>query len=400
MSTDTKATEKRKHGRILLICPQAFLINRGTPLSILIILQALTELGYSVDMVTTHLGENRHIDQVKIHRIPRIPFLNNMPAGPSMAKFIIMPFIFMLSLSLLIRRKYGFIVSLEDGALYGKAFRRLFGIKHIAKIESLPTARYPPGTFPNKLLGIYENLIFSSADVLLPMLATEEEYIRSKIKEGNQKIEVIEAMPAFTKEVVSAQRVEELRRQFGLTEDDVVILWIGNLANYQGASLLHDTVSIMSSAGQENPIDKQCKFLVTGKEDETRKLFKSEHHENLILFEPEISDMPDLVALGDVCLSFRNGDIGFPSKVLVFMRAGKPTVAVNTRSHGCHLTHGENSYLIGYDKNQAAEAIRALASDKAERQRIGQSAKRYFDREFSWEKYRQGWKTAISYVES
>lgn len=399
MNTEIHTVATRKYGRILLICPQAFLVNSGTPLSILIILQALTELGYSVDMVTTHIGEDRHFDQVEIHRIPRIPFLSDIPSGPSVAKFLIMPFMFVRSLSLLIRREYSFIVSLEDGALYGKIFRRLFGKKHIARIESLPTSRYPPGTFLNKLMGFYENLIFFSADVLLPLLATEEEYVRSKIKDGNQKIVLIEAMPAFTKETVSHERVKELRRQFDYTESDVVILWIGNLADYQGASLLHDTVCAMSSAGQSNSVDKHCKFLVTGKEEETRELFKGEHHDNLILFEPEIRDMPNLVALGDVCLSFRNGDIGFPSKVLVFLRAGKPTVAVNTRSHGCHLTHGENSYLIEYDECQAAEAIRALASDKAERQRIGQNAKRYFDREFSWEKYRQGWKTAISYVE-
>jgi glycosyltransferase involved in cell wall biosynthesis len=400
MNTTKNAVSKRKRERILLICPQPFLVNRGTPLSILIILQALTELGYSVDVVTTHIGEDRHVDEVEIHRIPRIPFLRSMPSGPSVGKFLIMPFMFFRSLSLLIRRRYSFIVSLEDGALYGKIFRRLFGKKHIARIESLPTGGYPPGTFLNKLMGYYENLVFSGADVLLPLLATEAEYVRSKVKDGNQKIVVIEAMPAFTKEVVSRGRVEELRQQFDYKESDVVILWIGNLASYQGASLLHDTVRAMSFAGHANPVDKHCKFLVTGKEEALRELFKGEHHGNLILFEPEISDMPNLVALGDVCLSFRNGDIGFPSKVLVFLRAGKPTVAVNTRSHGCHLTHGENSYLIEYDERQAAEAIRALASDKAERQRIGQNAKRYFDRNFSWERYRQGWKAAIAYVES
>ncbi len=178
MHTEIKLVAKRKYGRILLICPQAFLVNSGTPLSILIILQALTELGYSVDMVTTHIGEDRHIDQVEIHRIPRIPFLSDMPSGPSVAKFLIMPFMFVRSLSLLIRREYSFIVSLEDGALYGKIFRRLFGKKHIARIESLPTGRYPPGTFLNKLMGFYENLVFSGADVLLPMLATEKEYVR------------------------------------------------------------------------------------------------------------------------------------------------------------------------------------------------------------------------------
>jgi len=395
----TRRDTATKPQRILLICPQPFLVNSGTPLSILIILQALTELGYAVDMVTTHIGEDREVDDVEIHRIPRIPFLRRMSSGPSIAKFLIMPSMFATSFSLLIRRDYDFIVSLEDGALYGRLFRRLFGKKHIAKIESLPTGRNLPGTLSHRMMGLYENVVFSGADVLLPLLAIEDEYVRSKTKD-DQKTVVIEAMPAFREETVSIERVDQLRRQFLFEEGDIVILWIGNLAAYQGASLLRDTVVAMNGDREANATNNRCKFLVLGKDEETHRLFEGVSYDNLTLFEPAIQDMPNFVALGDVCLSFRNHDIGFPSKVLVFLRAGKPIVAVKTRSHGCHLTDGENSYLIDYDQGEAADAIRALASDEAERQRVGENARQYFERVFSWEKYRQGWKTAIGYVES
>jgi glycosyltransferase involved in cell wall biosynthesis len=388
-----------KNGRVLLICPQPFLINRGTPLSILIILQAITELGYSVDMITTHLGEDRDIDNVEIHRIPPIPFLRKMPPGLSVAKFLIMPFMFICSLSLLLRRKYSFIVSLEDGALYGGIFRRLFGKKHIFKIESLPTDHFAPGSFHHKLMGLYEYLVFSGADVLLPTMAIEEEYVRSKIKSVEKKIVVVEVMPALMIEVVSADRVVELRRQFHLAESDVVVLWIGNLAKYQGAALLRDTVRAMNSAWRANPDDDNIKFLVTGKEEEIKDLFQHDHHENLIVFEPEIWDMANVVSLGDICLSFRNSDVSFPSKVKVFLRAGKAIVAVNTRSHRCHLTHRENSYLIEDDECQAVKTIHALANDEQERKRIGENAKRYFNQKFSWEKYRRDWEIAIGYVD-
>ena len=59
--------------RILFISPQPFFQWRGSPIRVKYNLQALSDLGYEVDLVTLPFGEDVQIDGVTIHRMSPIP---------------------------------------------------------------------------------------------------------------------------------------------------------------------------------------------------------------------------------------------------------------------------------------------------------------------------------------
>jgi len=362
------------NNKVILICPQPYMINRGTPLAIKNIASAIVEVGYSVDLVTTHLGKAEVIDGVRVCRIMNVPFIKQLKPGLSKEKLLLMPLIFIKALSLMMINDYDFIVSLEDGALHASILRLLFNKKHVYRMHSLPTEH-------SSKLKLYEKIVFNNADVLLPILPTEIKTINERLGNNNKKIIVMEVLPAMKNDVVNVDRVIQLKNIFGIKNDDVVVLWIGNMAPYQGSSLLFKAIKKIDN-------DK-IKFLVMTNEDIINK------GSNLITYNPELDDMPNIVAIGDIVLSLRHIEHGFPSKVKVFLRAGKAIIAINNNVHKVHLTHKKNSYLINYDNNELISAINTLANDKSERERIGNNAREYYDKNFSWKKYVNCWRRAL-----
>ena len=82
--------------RILMIAPQPFFTPRGTPLSVLHRIYALSKLGHQIDLVTYHLGETIPFENVNYYRIPNIPFIKRISVGPSKRKVIVDFFIFFI----------------------------------------------------------------------------------------------------------------------------------------------------------------------------------------------------------------------------------------------------------------------------------------------------------------
>ncbi|MDD4350325.1 MAG: hypothetical protein PHF70_14545, partial [Opitutales bacterium] len=67
--------------RILLMAPHPFFQERGTPIACRLLCEALCESGHEVDLLTYHEGEDVVIPGLRIRRIPRIPFVKDIPIG-------------------------------------------------------------------------------------------------------------------------------------------------------------------------------------------------------------------------------------------------------------------------------------------------------------------------------
>jgi len=78
--------------KILMIAPEPFFEPRGTPIAVLERLRVLSELGHHINLVSYHVGEEITIPHVKLMIIPKMPFIKNVPIGPSFIKFFSMLF--------------------------------------------------------------------------------------------------------------------------------------------------------------------------------------------------------------------------------------------------------------------------------------------------------------------
>src|ERR1700682_1037973 len=75
--------------RILLVTPQPFYEDRGTPIAVRYVAQALSELGASVDILAFPVGRNVTIPQVKIMRCANPLRLKQVPIGFSWRKIVL-----------------------------------------------------------------------------------------------------------------------------------------------------------------------------------------------------------------------------------------------------------------------------------------------------------------------
>ncbi len=72
--------------KILMIACLPFFSSRGTPISIKSRLEVLSNLGHKVDVITYHVGDDFELPGIKILRILNIPFIKEVPVGPSLKK--------------------------------------------------------------------------------------------------------------------------------------------------------------------------------------------------------------------------------------------------------------------------------------------------------------------------
>jgi hypothetical protein len=121
---------------ILMIAPEPFLEPRGTPISVLQRLQALSNLGYTIDLVTYHVGQDVDIPGVQIHRIPSVPFVKSVKTGPSLIKPFLDLLLFFKAFFLLLRRRYKVIHSHEEASFFSVILAHIFRTQHVYDMHS------------------------------------------------------------------------------------------------------------------------------------------------------------------------------------------------------------------------------------------------------------------------
>ncbi len=82
------AQQPQKHLRILLLAPQPFYQDRGTPIAVRLLATELARLGHQVDLLVFHEGEDVSIPGVTIFRTRSSPYIKNIPPGFSLKKII------------------------------------------------------------------------------------------------------------------------------------------------------------------------------------------------------------------------------------------------------------------------------------------------------------------------
>ena len=75
--------------KILMITCFPFFSLRGTPLSVKSRLEILSNLGHQVDVIAYHVGDDFNLPGISISRIINIPFIKEVPVGPSFKKIFL-----------------------------------------------------------------------------------------------------------------------------------------------------------------------------------------------------------------------------------------------------------------------------------------------------------------------
>src|SRR5690606_16759164 len=103
---------------VLLIAPQPFFTNRGTPFNVRAMALALADLGYQVDLLVYPHGEETELPPaVRVFRSCCCPFIKHVPIGPSWQKFPLDFLMFFSAIKLMLTNRYDIIHGVEEGGV-------------------------------------------------------------------------------------------------------------------------------------------------------------------------------------------------------------------------------------------------------------------------------------------
>ena len=361
---DTKEEECR-HRQILTLggrlpvamvaaCP--FPANRGTPIRVQQMGEALVDLGYDVHVVTYHIGTERPLPGMTVHRTRPLRFYQDFSAGPNYAKLLLLDPLLVARL-LAVVRKHGIrIIHAHhfEGALCALAVKRLIGSVQVIydahtslKDELLDYSFRVPKVLKKLAADILDSGIPRWSDHVVTVSDRLGEFI-AHTGVPSSKITVI-PMGVNAGEFPTIP-TEEARAALGLTDEPTVV-YTGNLAPFQGVDHLLRSFTIVT---QES---KKSRLIIVGRPTPGyQRMVDKLGIVDRVTFAGErpFDEVRTFLAAADVVVLPRDNCVGFPLKLLNYMAAGKAIVAFEGGS-GEVLNHLENGYVVP-DGDEAAFA--------------------------------------------
>lgn len=171
------------------------------------------------------------------------------------------------------------------------------------------------------------------------------------------------------------------RLQFGLTDDDVVAIYVGGLSPEQG---INDLIRHAPKMIHECP--KLC-FLLFGVptqlhrfEDYVAQIRRAGLGKRLQMPGPlHYEDLPLALGSSEIALTWKHSPPEEANgKIPHYMAAGLPSVALRLPASEYYLGHnGEFGGVLSQTVAEAVDAVVSLAGDRSQRLRLGRLARKY-----------------------
>lgn len=385
--------------KILMISPEPFLQPRGTPLSVLHRLVAITSFGHEVDLLTYSIGEDVEIPGVTILRIPRIPFVTNIKIGPSFLKVTLDLILFIKAFFLLCRKKYDLIHSHEEASFFSVILASLFRTKHLYDMHSSLPQQLINFKYSNfrPLINLFETLeriAINRCDALITICPELEEYVK-KINPQKKHV-MIENVAVRNPFEENRGKSINLRDKYSLYGKKV-ILYTGTFEPYQGLELLVEGARIVLRT------NKNVSFmLVGGKRDQIKGLKEMASQKGVcdsFIFTGSVpfDEVSDYIEIADVLVSPRIEGNNTPLKIYSYLKSGKPIVATNLATH-TQVLSSEVAVLVEPSPKAFADGILAVIHDSKLCETLAENAKRLTEEKYSYKMYLERTKEILGVV--
>jgi glycosyltransferase involved in cell wall biosynthesis len=201
--------------------------ERGASFRVHMMVKGLTELGYEVHLVCTHLGKDINLPNLHIHRALRIPFIKNVKLGFSIPRAFMFLLLIWKSIGVMRKEKCD-IIQAEDveGTLCGIVVKLLYKTPLIYNMESslsriLKTYGYERMSRASKKI---ERFLYNNSDFII----ANWEFTKSDVLEiGEYDVKVIH------------DRLEtKQRKPEHFLKVENYIVYAGGFTKHQGVELL------------------------------------------------------------------------------------------------------------------------------------------------------------------
>ncbi|MCG6894967.1 MAG: glycosyltransferase family 4 protein [Desulfobacteraceae bacterium] len=370
---------------ILLIAPQPFFQDRGTPIAVRLLAESLGAEGHSIHLLTYHEGEDIVLPNVVIHRSPKPPGISSVPPGLSAKKLICDAFLFLQLLRLLRNHAFDLIHAVEESVFMAMVCRAWKRIPYVYDMDSCMSMqildKFPALRLLRRPMEQAEKIAAGGSVGILAVCPSLAETARGYAP--TRPVACLEDIPL---ESDPAQGEEWLRERYDITGP--LLMYVGNLENYQGIDLLLESfhrllrregnASLVIIGGSPDSIERyrrQARRL--GIADRT--CFCGPRPVSLLGFYLEQAD---------ILVSPRIKGNNTPMKIYSYLDSGIPVLATNLLTH-TQVMDDEIACLVPPDPEAMAQGMQRLLHDDELRRRLGQRARQRVEEEYSLAAYRK-----------
>jgi glycosyltransferase involved in cell wall biosynthesis len=365
--------------RILLVAPQPFFQERGTPIAVRQLAETLSEAGYTVDLLTYHEGVDIEIPGLRILRAARPPGVSGVPIGPSWKKLACDVSLSVRLARLLARNHYDVVHAVEE-SIFPAAFFNLFARKPLVyDMDSLMSEQLIEKWRALRplaaLLRGFERLAIRRADWVLPVCEDLADKVRAYVPGAR----VVVLPDAPLPEPASTVPAERLRTHVG--PNDLIALYVGNLEGYQGVGLMLEAMARVPSSARVSLVVIGGSPHQISREIARAGALGIAEHVRFIGPRP-LAALRLYLEQADILLSPRLHGCNTPLKLYSYMKAAKPILATRIRSH-TQVLDDSCALLCEPDAAALANGLTVLAEDPALRMRLGSAATARVEADFT-----------------
>ncbi|MFH1652122.1 MAG: glycosyltransferase family 4 protein [Chloroflexota bacterium] len=232
-----------------------------------------------------------------------------------------------------------------------------------------------------------ERLVYTLADLVLPNTPQYLRYVRDAgVPESRVRYL---PFPVDTERFQPAPEDPELRRQWGIAEDEAVIVFIGTLFPFSGLDgFIREFPGVLRAA-------PATRLLIVGDGPQRAGLERIIRElglkDRVIItgFQP-YQTMPGYLNLATICINpflmtEKTMDV-FPAKVVQYAACGKPSVATALRGIISVLPGEEQGVVYVKDAAEMAAAVIALLKSPERRERLGKAGRAYVEATYGYQK--------------
>ena len=372
-----------------MIAPQPILTPRGTPISVFQRCSGLSDLGYAIDLVCYHLGEDVHIPGVSVCRTPRLGIVREVRIGPSWQKLFLDLLVIIRSIRLLLSNRYDAIHSHEEGSIIATFLCGVFGIPHVYDMHSSLPRQFEVSNFLDfhpivRIFECLERWTLRNCDALITITDRLAEHARSINPSINQKTITNIAIQNFS--FAGTQLTSPQIREMHRVKDRILIVYTGNFMVYQGIDMLVD------SARKACSRNRKLAFLLVGGNRDEVKFWRNKVHElglaDCVVFTGTvpIKLVSAYLEAADILVSPRSKGTAIPLKVHSYIHAAKPIVATDIPAHS-KLMDPAYTRFVDYSAESFTEAFLELAENPDMRKLMGTRAKMDAESRFGYREF-------------
>lgn len=364
--------------KVLILAPQPFFEQRGTPIAVKMLAEAIASYGHEVDLLVFHEGEDIEMQGVRVLRTPRVPGVRNIPPGFSPKKIICDAVMLPKLCWLRLRKRYDVIHAVEESAFLAMAVGFVSRTPFVYDMDSSMPAqiddKFGLPKFVRRMLDAMERIMIRRSAGVVAVCKELEDIARDAYADAN--ILRLEDVTLLDHEA----QAEDLRAELGI--EGTVAMYVGNLESYQGIDLLVDSMKI--ACAQQADLHA----VVIGGNDEHIRQYREKVAaiglaDRVHFVGPRpIDRLAAYLRQADILLSPRTQGGNTPMKVYSYLDSGVAVLATDLSTHTQAMDRAI-SVLADPEAEPFAEALIALCADPDRRKRLSEAARQRVAEQFS-----------------